>query len=101
MREPTPGPWEVNVKAGRVTVIPSSFKPEIAGSINQINDGCVIASLFGPDAETNAHLLVSASNLLKALQLIAETDFVDAALDPQRAIRIAKEAIQKATGEQP
>ena len=35
--------------------------------------------------------------LMDALQLIAETDSIDAVLDPQRAIRAAREAIAKAT----
>jgi hypothetical protein len=36
--------------------------------------------------------------LMKALQLISDTDPVDAALDPQRAVRVARAAIAKATG---
>ena len=38
-------------------------------------------------------------DLLTELRLIAETDPVDAALDPQRAVRVARAAIAKATGE--
>ena len=38
--------------------------------------------------------------LLEALQFIAATDPVDAALDPQRAVRIARAAIAKAEGGQ-
>ena len=34
--------------------------------------------------------------LLEALRLIAATDPVDAALDPQRAVRVARAAIAKA-----
>ena len=37
--------------------------------------------------------------LMDALQLIAETDSIDAALDPQRAIRVARAAIAKSTGQ--
>ena len=37
--------------------------------------------------------------LMDALQLIAETDSIDAALDPQRAIRVASAAIAKSTGQ--
>jgi hypothetical protein len=37
--------------------------------------------------------------LLSALKLISDTDPVDCALDPQRAVRISKAAIAKATGE--
>ena len=39
-------------------------------------------------------------DLLTELRLIAETDPVDAALDPQRAVRVARAAIARATGEQ-
>jgi hypothetical protein len=38
--------------------------------------------------------------LLEALRLIAATDPVDAALDPQRAVRVARAAIAKAEGQQ-
>lgn len=34
--------------------------------------------------------------MLSALELIANTDPVDAALDPQRAVRVAREVIAKA-----
>lgn len=44
-------------------------------------------------------LYESKRDLLEALRLIAGTDFVDAALDPQRAVRVACAAIAKATGE--
>lgn len=36
--------------------------------------------------------------LLEALQLIAETDSIDAAFDMHRAIRVARAAIAKSTG---
>ena len=39
------------------------------------------------------------AELLEALQLISDTDPVDCALDPQRAVRISKAAIAKAIGE--
>lgn len=42
----------------------------------------------------------AADGLLEALELIAGTDPVDAALDPGRAIRVARDAIAKATGPQ-
>ena len=38
-------------------------------------------------------------DLLTELRLIAGTDPVDAALDPQRAVRVARAAIARATGE--
>ena len=40
-------------------------------------------------------------DLLTELRLIAGTDPVVAALDPQRAVRVARAAIARATGEQP
>jgi hypothetical protein len=40
------------------------------------------------------------AELLAALRLIAATDPVDAALDPQRAVRVARAAIAKAEGQQ-
>jgi hypothetical protein len=46
----------------------------------------------------NARLIAAAPELLEALELIAETDPVDAALDPQRAVRVANAAIAKARG---
>ena len=49
--------------------------------------------------EPNARLIAAAPDLLEALELIASTDPVDAALDPQRAMRVAKAAIAKALGE--
>ncbi len=36
------------------------------------------------------------AELLEALRLIAETEWVDAALDPQRAVHVARAAIAKA-----
>lgn len=44
-------------------------------------------------------LMAAAPDLLEALHLIAGTDPIDAALDPQRAVRVARAAIAKATGE--
>jgi predicted house-cleaning NTP pyrophosphatase (Maf/HAM1 superfamily) len=40
------------------------------------------------------------AELLAALRLIAATDPVDAALDPQRAVRVARAAIARAEGQQ-
>jgi hypothetical protein len=47
-----------------------------------------------------AHAELHALNgeLLAALRLIAATDPVDAALDPQRAVRVARAALAKAEG---
>jgi hypothetical protein len=38
------------------------------------------------------------AELIEALELIAETDHIDAAIDPQRAVRVAKTAIARARG---
>lgn len=46
--------------------------------------------------ERVAALKSQRDELLEALTLIAETDPVDAALDPQRSVRIARAAIAKA-----
>ena len=56
---------------------------------------------YGPTVETtaNARLITAAPEMLEALRLIAETDSIDAALDPQRAVRIAREVIAKTTGD--
>ena len=73
---------------------------------------CIDATVVGPIVElryashTEAfkqlyalrRALEANAQLLAALQLIADTDHVDAALDPQRAIRAARAAIASATG---
>ena len=46
----------------------------------------------------NARLIAAAPDMYEALKLIASTDPVDAALDPQRAVRVAREALSKAEG---
>lgn len=51
----------------------------------------------GYPAQANARLIAAAPELLEALQLIADTDPIDAALDPQRAVRVARVAIARAT----
>lgn len=68
--------------------------------------GWTIAELMpvdedGIEGEANAKLIAAAPSLLEALQLIASTHPMDAALDPQRAVRVAREAIAKATGAEP
>lgn len=57
---------------------------------------------FGPhkqDLIANARLIAAAPLLYEALKDIAGTDPVDAALDPQRAVRIARAAIKAVEGE--
>lgn len=55
---------------------------------HEIDNGAIALQLIEQSAE-----------LLGALKLIAETDSIDAALDPQRAIRVASAAIAKSTGQ--
>ena len=58
-------------------------------------------SYVGEALVQDAQLIAAAPELLEALQLIANTDPVDAALDPQRAVRVAFAAIAKATNANP
>ena len=50
-------------------------------------------------AQIAAEADATIAQLLEALELIASTDPVNAALDPQRAIRIARVSIKAAKGE--
>ena len=96
MKEFSPGPWYI--------------KAHSANSPDEIGAGCdwTVYSIDKTQvcfeggrtdcAAANARLIAAAPDLLEALQLIASTDYVDSALDPQRAVRVAKAAIQKATG---
>jgi hypothetical protein len=52
--------------------------------------------LNGMGSEREAKLMAENNALLEALRQIAETDPVDAALDPQRAVRVARAAIDAA-----
>lgn len=51
-------------------------------------------------AARDAQWLALVGPVVEALQLIAETDSVDAALDPQRAVRVARAALRAITEEQ-
>ena len=89
MSKHTPGPWHIG---GRTILRPTLtifHKPFGLGDVAEVYE------------EANARLIAAAPELLEALKEIADTDPVDAALDPQRAVRIARAAIAKATGEQP
>ena len=50
---------------------------------------------YGQELKTSNELRRANQALIEALKLIAETDVIDAALDPQRAVRVAQEAIAK------
>lgn len=53
-----------------------------------------VADSFGPESPA-ATQPQAVKELVEALTLIANTDPMDAALDPQRAIRVAKAALSK------
>ena len=90
----TPGPWKVDKE-----LTSRSGEWLIAMDAGDKGRGIAIAETrVATGAElANARLIAAAPELLEALQLIADTDPVDAALDPQRAVRIAQAAIAKAT----
>lgn len=64
---------------------------EVTGRISDINTVLV-------SRQSHESLIKANKALLDDFQLIAETDPVDAALDPQRAVRIAQNAINPNTG---
>lgn len=88
----TAGPWElrVNGMGGLDSLIypQGEDHPVAAVTGYYTNAGQMLP---------NARLIAAAPELLEALQLIADTDPIDAALDPQRAVRVARAAIVKAT----
>lgn len=59
----TPGPW-------LATDEHSGSEPwrVDSGSESYVNDGWIVASLWGPDAEHNARLIAAAPDLLEALE---------------------------------
>lgn len=97
---PTPGPRRVSDDGLRVL-------DDTGGELmSRCPDGCsalrterddqqranvMLAAAAGP--ETIRALLAERDRLREDMQLIAETDAVDAALDPQRAIRVARAAL--------
>lgn len=88
----TPGPW---------TLHPTALHPAVR-SVGTPDAGarriCTVGSMNGnPVDKANARLIAAAPELLEALQAIADTDPIDAALDPQRAVRVARAAVAKAT----
>jgi hypothetical protein len=91
---------EVSASAILLEHLPSN--PGFNGAVLLIDDteaervatGCAAAA-----AELRRqHALIA--ELVDALRLIAGTDPVDAALDPQRAVRIARAALSKAEAQQ-
>ena len=92
----TPGPWKCSQYLGH----PAWSVHMDAGDRGR--GSTIVDGVAGIDLEqrlANARLIAAAPDLLEALELIASTDPVDAALDPQRAMRVAKAAIAKALGE--
>ena len=91
MSKHTPGPWVLENRGYKFIV----SKPD---------DGYITRDVCRMDASTmsafaqeaNARLIAAAPLLYEALKDIAGTDPVDAALDPQRAVRIARAAIARA-----
>lgn len=99
----TPGSWGVYV-ADRISIAEPTGKV-LAVANHGITTAeeeavCIIGwAPFSPEDEANSRLIAAAPELLDALQLIADTEPVEAVLDPQRAVRVARAAIAKATGE--
>ena len=92
----TPGPWLTdrrNVHTGQIATIHHCLNNDW---VEIWTDKWAETGLGEAEQEANARLIAAAPDLLEALKLIAETDPVDAALDPQRAVRIASAAIKKA-----
>ena len=81
----TPGPWSVDE--------PWQVWAESAGAYVAITQVEEFETLPRDQIEANARLIAAAPTMYEALTLIANTDPVDAALGPQRAVRIARAAI--------
>ncbi len=92
----TPRPWCANAKHSG----PSVWRVEVE-SAAWFNDGYIIADLWGPDAEANAHLIAAAPDLLDAL--ISTRDSLQAMADEgivaQDSWPTLDAAIAKATGQ--
>ena len=96
----TPGPWRVSKRYQDKVDVLHNRGAHIGGTSLTVARVTVRQSWFA-EQMANAHLIAAAPDLLEALQLIAGTDPVDAALDPQRAVRVAIAAIKKATNGEP
>ena len=97
----------IDVKVAFVSVMSGDRGREIAARMAACWNACAgldpeHLARFGLGSATGSEvyrLREQNAELLEALQLISNTDPVDCALDPQRAVRISKAAIAKATGE--
>jgi hypothetical protein len=91
--EHTPGPWKVSdTDQESVVTAVGDFYWLTWGHLPHQHEK------YGIDPKADARLIAAAPDMLEALELIANTDPVDAALDPQRAVRVARAAIARATG---
>lgn len=110
MSKHTPGPWSASIhEEMKISISPR--KSVMAGvfHISGGPDGGLIASFstslfprkLTEEEMSNAKLLAAAPELLAALQAIVEVDHPDADYTRmvERAKRIARNAIEKATGE--
>lgn len=84
----TPGPWEVDSDV-RGTVAKKGHGTRL--SIATVHGGFGETTRRGP----NARLIAAAPELLESLQRIAELSY------DSEAVRVAREAIASATGDQP
>ncbi len=101
----TPGPWTAEGKGGTHDGGSTRQHPCFLGKVLGANGQVIIqnGSFLGvqgataEEAEDNAKLITSASELLKALKAIATPDFDDARCDFARWLQ-AHIAIEQATG---
>ena len=97
MSKHTPGPWPIDwyvCREGKKELwrVPRSIGPVFVDHNYWAGNHLYVDS-------ADAHLIAAAPLLYEALKDIAGTDPVDAALDPQRAVRIARAAIKAVEGE--
>ena len=83
--KPTPGPWELwgHANPSQVISSPAGF----------------VAQTLGNNDKANARLIAAAPELLEALQELADCG-AEAWGEDRPCVRIAREVIAKATGEQ-
>jgi hypothetical protein len=92
----TPGPW---IAVGTYVEHPNDKKADICTCDTALIGQGHLGRSYEEEC-ANARLIAAAPEMLEALRLIAETEWVDVALDPQRAVRLARAAIARATGTQ-